>query len=79
MAGYLKPMEGAKPMMLLLADALSPRGVWCGPYVQSATAGWVQHLIPGSNNYRYLPYYDQWEPHARKLLDKRPWVPEDEL
>lgn len=77
MVGYLTSKEGATPMMLLLADALSPKGVWCGPYVQSATAGWVQYLIPDANSYNYLPYYDPWEPHARKLLDKKPWSRED--
>lgn len=70
MAAYLKPRPGAPLVDLLLGDVLSPRGEWCGPYVQSLTAGWVQ--APDSKS--YLPYYNEHEPHARKLLGKRPHV-----
>jgi hypothetical protein len=68
MANYLKPKPGAPRLDLLLADALSPKGAWVGPYVASATAGFVQ--APGSSG--YLPYYNSSEPHARKLLATRP-------
>lgn len=70
MSAYLKPAADVPLVDLLLADALSPRGEWCGPYVRSATAGFVQ--APGST--RYLPYYNPLEPHARKLLGQRPHV-----
>lgn len=67
-ANYLNPKAGAQPVDLLLADTLRPRGEWQGPYVPSATAGFVQ--APGSKG--YVPYYNPSEPHARKLLGKRP-------
>lgn len=67
MAKYLTPKPDAQHVDLLLADALSPRGEWCGPYVPSITAGYVQ--APGSAGYR--PYYNPIEPHARKLLGTR--------
>lgn len=61
--------KDAKPVMLLLADALSPKGEWCGPYLQSIASG-VYVQTPDAE--RYLPTYDQWAPYARKLLDKKP-------
>lgn len=70
MAQYLKPAVDAPRVDLLLADALSPKGVWCGPYVRSATSGFVQ--APGSSGYR--PYYNSGGPYARKLLNVRPSV-----
>lgn len=66
------PLKGAKPVMLLLADALSPKGEWVGPYVQSVAAGvWVQ--APESK--KYLPTFDMYAPgQYRKLLDKKEYA-----
>jgi hypothetical protein len=69
MAAYLTPKPDAQPVMLLLADALSPKGEWCGPYVINIFGtGYVQQ--PGSAGYH--AFYNPMAPHARKLLDKRP-------
>jgi hypothetical protein len=66
-AAYLDPKPGAPHVDLLLADALSPKGEWVGPYVQGKLGGYVQ--APGSSGYR--PYYISHAPHARKLLAVR--------
>ena len=69
MPRYLEPDTTAAPQMLLLADALSPKGEWRGPYVRNRpNSGYVAQ--PGCG--KYLPYYSPSEPHARKLLDKKP-------
>lgn len=71
MSAYLAPAPNAEHVDLLLADALSPKGVWCGPYVINAFGNcYVQ--APGSKG--YCPLYSPNEPHARKLLGKRPSV-----
>jgi hypothetical protein len=67
-AAYLDPKPGAPHVDLLLADALSPKGKWVGPYVQGKLGGYVQ--APGSSGYR--PYYTSHASHARKLLAVRP-------
>ncbi len=68
-AAYLDPDPSAKPVMLLLADALSPKGTWEGPYVRNKFGtGYVQ--APGSSGYK--PYFSPNQPHGRKLLGTKP-------
>ncbi len=60
-----KARESGPRFMLKLADALSPKGIWCGPFVHDTVATW---LYVGD---RYEPDYNPMQPRARKLLDRR--------
>ena len=67
-----KARKNGERFMLKLADALSPKGVWCGPFAHDGAATW---LYVGD---RYEPDYNPMQPHSSKLIAKqayRDWLP----
>jgi hypothetical protein len=51
---------------LLLADALSKKGEWCGPFAFDGVATWVYVGKTG-----YKPNFNPNKPFGPRLLDKR--------
>jgi hypothetical protein len=63
--------ESGPRFMLKLADALSPKGAWCGPFAHDTVATW---LYVGKC---YEPDFNPSQPHSRKFVEKRPATAEE--
>jgi hypothetical protein len=60
-------VETGPRVMLRLADALSPKGEWCGPYAFDGAATWVYVGKTG-----YKPDFNPMQPFGPRLVERRP-------